>query len=102
MSQDLSEFALHVRAILGLPIGVITQYGPTASSVILGDGKSQDIKFAKISQALSLVAGSQLRLFAKPNIDGKRRLGVAIARGKSTNNAIENAKQVSSCIEVLY
>jgi phosphoribosylglycinamide formyltransferase 2 len=102
MSQDLSEFALHVRAILGLPIGVITQYGPTASSVILGDGKSQDIKFAKISQALSLVAGSQLRLFAKPNIDGKRRLGVAIARGKSTNNAVENAKQVSSCIEVLY
>jgi len=102
MSQDLSEFALHVRAILGLPIGVITQYGATASSVILGDGKSQDIKFAKLSQALGLVAGSQLRLFAKPNIDGTRRLGVAIARGENTEKAVENAKLVSSCIEVLY
>ncbi len=102
MSQDLSEFALHVRAILGLPIGTITQYGPTASSVILGNGQSQDIKFANLSQALGLVPGSQLRLFAKPNIDGTRRLGVAIARGENTVKAIENAKLVSSSIEVLY
>ncbi|AEP30072.1 formate-dependent phosphoribosylglycinamide formyltransferase [Brumicola nitratireducens] len=102
MSQDLSEFALHVRAILGLPIGKITQYGPTASSVILGNGHSQDIKFANLSEALGLVAGSQLRLFAKPNIAGKRRLGVAIARGDSTVKATENAKLVSSNVEVLY
>ena len=102
MSQDLSEFALHVRAILGLPIGTITQYGPTASSVILGDGSSQDIRFAKLSQALGLVAGSQVRLFAKPNIDGTRRLGVAIARGENTLKAVENAKLISGCIEVLY
>jgi len=102
MSQDLSEFALHVRAILGLPIGKITQYGPTASSVILGNGHSQDIKFANLSKALGLVAGSQLRLFAKPNIAGTRRLGVAIARGESTVKATENAKLVSSNIEVLY
>jgi phosphoribosylglycinamide formyltransferase 2 len=102
ISQDLSEFALHVRAILGLPIGTITQYGPTASSVILGNGQSQDIKFAKLSQALSLVACSQVRLFAKPNISGTRRLGVAIARGENTEKAIENAKLVSSKIEVLY
>ncbi|GAC28380.1 formate-dependent phosphoribosylglycinamide formyltransferase [Brumicola pallidula] len=102
ISQDLSEFALHVRAILGLPIGTITQYGPTASSVILGNGVSQDIKFAKLSQALGLVAGSQVRLFAKPNINGTRRLGVAIARGESTEKAIENAKLVSSKIEVIY
>jgi phosphoribosylglycinamide formyltransferase 2 len=102
MSQDLSEFALHVRAILGLPIGIITQYGPTASSVILGNGQSQDIKFANLSKALGLVAGSQLHLFAKPNIDGTRRLGVAIARGENTVKAIENAKLVSSSIQVLY
>ncbi|MCG6201679.1 formate-dependent phosphoribosylglycinamide formyltransferase [Psychromonas antarctica] len=102
ISQDLSEFALHVRAILGLPIGTITQYGPTASSVILGNGQSQDIKFAKLNQALGLVAGSQVRLFAKPNINGRRRLGVAIARGENTEKAIENAKLVSSKIEVLY
>ena len=102
LSQDLSEFALHVRAILGLPIGTITQYGPTASSVILGNGQSQDIKFANLSQALGLVAGSQVRLFAKPNIEGTRRLGVAIARGENTLKAVENAKLVSNSIEVLY
>ena len=102
ISQDLSEFALHVRAILGLPIGTITQYGPAASSVILGHGRSQDIKFAKLSQALGLVAGSQVRLFAKPNIDGTRRLGVAIARGENIAKAVENAQLVSNGIEVLY
>jgi len=102
MSQDLSEFALHVRAILGLPVGMITQYGPTASSVILGNGQSQDIKFSNLSKALGLVAGSQLRLFAKPNIEGSRRLGVAIARGENIEKAIDNAKLVSSSIEVLY
>ena len=102
MSQDFSEFALHVRAILGLPIGTITQYGPTASCVILGNGQSQDIKFARLSQALGEVAGSQVRLFAKPNINGSRRLGVAIARGENIEKAIDNAKLVSSRIEVLY
>ena len=102
MSQDFSEFALHVRAILGLPIGTITQYGPTASCVILGNGQSQDIKFARLSQALGEVAGSQVRLFAKPNIDGSRRLGVALARGENIEKAIDNAKLVSSRIEVLY
>jgi phosphoribosylglycinamide formyltransferase 2 len=102
ISQDLSEFALDVRAILGLPIGIITQYGPTASSVILGSGQSQDIKFAKLSEALGSVAGSQVRLFAKPNINGSRRLGVAIARGESTEKATENAKLVSNSIEILY
>ena len=102
MSQDLSEFALHVRAILGLPIGTISQYGPTASSVILGNGQSQDIKFSGLSQALGLVAGSQVRLFAKPNIEGTRRLGVGIARGENIEQAINNAKLVSSRIDVLY
>jgi len=102
LSQDLSEFALHVRAILGLPIGAITQYGPTASSVILGNGQSQDIRFANLSQALGAVAGSQVRLFAKPNINGTRRLGVAIARGEDTQDAIINAQKVSNKIEVLY
>ncbi len=102
LSQDASEFALHVRAILGLPIGTITQYGPTASSVILGNGQSQDIKFANISQALASVAGAQMRLFAKPDINGSRRLGVAIARGEDTQKAIANAKLVSDKVEVLY
>ncbi len=102
LSQDLSEFALHVRAILGLPIGSISQYGPTASSVILGNGQSQDIQFANISHALSAVPGAQMRLFAKPDIYGSRRLGVAIARGESTEDAISKAKSVSDKVEILY
>ncbi|WP_019613467.1 formate-dependent phosphoribosylglycinamide formyltransferase [Psychromonas ossibalaenae] len=102
LSQDASQFALHVRAILGLPIGTITQYGPTASSVILGNGSSQDIKFANISQALGAAAGSQIRLFAKPDINGTRRLGVAVARGDNTSQAVENANAVSSKVEVIY
>ena len=102
LSQDASEFALHVRAILGLPIGTISQYGPTASSVILGNGQSQDIKFGNISHALACVPGSQMRLFAKPDINGSRRLGVVIARGETTQEAISNAKSVSDKVEVLY
>jgi len=102
MSQDLSEFALHVRAILGLPIGQITQYGPTASSVILGNGQSEDIKFTNIQEALSVVPGAQMRLFAKPDINGSRRLGVAIARGANTQEAVNNAKSVSNTVNIIY
>jgi len=102
ISQDLSEFALHVRAILGFPIGNITQYGPSASSVILGNGTSQDIQFENVADALGKVAGSQIRLFAKPNISGGRRLGVAIARGENIAQAIDNAKSVSDAVNILY
>lgn len=75
ISQDLSEFALHVRAILGLPIGTITAFGPSASAVVLRDGHSQDIRYQGIGEALALVPGAQLRLF------GKRRSLVAVASG---------------------
>jgi len=102
LSQDVSEFALHVRAILGFPIGKITQYGPTASSVILGNGVSQDLQYTQIGKALGKIEGAQLRLFAKPDISGSRRLGVAIARGKDTSSAINNAKLVSSTVEIQY
>jgi phosphoribosylglycinamide formyltransferase 2 len=102
LSQDASEFALHVRAILGFPIGSITQYGPTASSVILGNGISQDLQYGNISQALGKVIGAQLRLFAKPNINGSRRLGVAITPGENISNAVENAKLVSNTVKVIY
>lgn len=102
LSQDASEFALHVRAILGFPIGTITQYGPTASSVILGNGTSQDIQYSNIGEALGKVNGSKIRLFAKPNINGSRRLGVAIARGNDTKSAVNNAKLVSKTITIEY
>lgn len=102
LSQDASEFALHVRAILGLPIGRIRQHGATASSVILGNGRSQDIQYANISQALGQVPGAQMRLFAKPDINGSRRLGVAIASGTTIEDAISNAKQVSDAVDIQY
>jgi len=102
LSQDASEFALHVRAILGFPIGSITQYGPTASSVILGNGTSQDLQYSNVGPALAQVNGSQIRLFAKPDINGSRRLGVAIARGEDTDSAVNNAQLVSSAVEINY
>ncbi|EGU56779.1 formate-dependent phosphoribosylglycinamide formyltransferase, partial [Vibrio tubiashii] len=92
MSQDSSEFALHVRAFAGMPIAGITQYGPAASAVILGQGTSSDIRFEGLGDALA-APQTQLRLFGKPDIDGRRRLGVAIARRESIEQAIKDAKQ---------
>ena len=102
ISQDLSEFALHVRAILGLPVGTITQFGPSASAVVLREGHSQNIRYGAIGEALALVPGAQLRLFGKPEIAGRRRLGVALARGEDCNEAVEQAKAVAARVEVLF
>ncbi|MCP1268822.1 formate-dependent phosphoribosylglycinamide formyltransferase [Aeromonas hydrophila] len=100
ISQDLSEFALHVRAILGLPIGTITQYGPSASAVVLREGHSQNIRYQGIGEAL--VPGAQLRLFGKPEIAGRRRLGVALARAADCPTAVEQAKAVAAGVDVLF
>ncbi|ATM00052.1 phosphoribosylglycinamide formyltransferase 2 [Aeromonas sp. CA23] len=102
ISQDLSEFALHVRAILGLPVGTITQYGPSASAVVLREGHSQDIRYQGIGEALALVPGAQLRLFGKPEIAGRRRLGVALARAQDCPDAVEKAKAVAAKVEVIF
>ncbi|MCE9850179.1 formate-dependent phosphoribosylglycinamide formyltransferase [Aeromonas allosaccharophila] len=102
ISQDLSEFALHVRAILGLPVGTITQYGPSASAVVLREGHSQDIRYQGIGEALALVPGAQLRLFGKPEIAGRRRLGVALARAADCQDAVEKAKAVAAKVEVMF
>ncbi|MCO4172532.1 formate-dependent phosphoribosylglycinamide formyltransferase [Aeromonas veronii] len=102
ISQDLSEFALHVRAILGLPVGTITQYGPSASAVVLREGHSQDIRYQGIGEALALVSGAQLRLFGKPEIAGRRRLGVALARALDCQDAVEKAKAVAAKVDVLF
>lgn len=98
-SQSLSEFALHVRAILGLPIGNIRQYGATASAVILAEGDSDDVRFHGLNDALSIET-AQLRLFAKPYISGKRRLGVALAQGEDLAQALERAKAAAAKVEV--
>ncbi|WP_068978828.1 formate-dependent phosphoribosylglycinamide formyltransferase [Aeromonas sp. EERV15] len=102
ISQDLSEFALHVRAILGLPVGTITQYGPSASAVVLREGHSQNIRYQGIGEALALVPGAQLRLFGKPEIAGRRRLGVALARAQDCPDAVAHAKTVAAKVEVVF
>lgn len=101
MSQDSSEFALHVRAFTGLPISDITQYGPCASAVILGQGTSEDIRFEGMELALAQPQ-TQLRLFGKPDIDGRRRLGVAITRRDTIEQAIEDAVSSANKVKVIY
>lgn len=98
-SQSLSEFALHVRAMLGLPIGQIRQYGPTASAVILPSGVSTDVRFSGLERALQIET-AQLRLFGKPAINGRRRMGVALAQGDSIEQAVERAKAVAAAVKV--
>ena len=89
-----------MRAILGLPIGKITQYGPCASAVILGEGKSDNIRFQGMGKALAL-PDTQLRLFGKPDIDGRRRLGGALAKDSNIDNAVTKAKKVAAEITVI-
>ncbi|AYW55485.1 formate-dependent phosphoribosylglycinamide formyltransferase [Raoultella ornithinolytica] len=98
ISQDLSEFALHVRAFLGLPVGAIRQYGPAASAVILPQLTSQNVTFSNIQGAVG--AGLQLRLFGKPEIDGSRRLGVTLAVADSVEEAVTRAKAAASAVLV--
>lgn len=98
ISQNLSEFALHVRAFLGLPIGNIRQYGPSASAVILPELHSCDVIFSGIGEALS--NDVQLRLFGKPEIAGTRRLGVALAIGDTIEKALDMAKLSANTVKV--
>ena len=100
ISQDLSQFALHARAILGLPIPVIRQLGPSASSVILVEGHSTQVCFENIEAAL-IEPDTQLRLFGKPEVSGQRRMGVALAKADSVEAAIEKAKQAAAAISVI-
>ena len=99
ISQDLSEFALHVRAFLGLPVGGIRQYGPAASAVILPQWTSQNITFSHVEEATG--AGLQVRLFGKPEIEGTRRLGVTLATGENVEDAIARAKTAAANIKVV-
>lgn len=101
ISQELSEFALHVRAFAGLPIGQIVQYGPSASAAILGQGQSQNIQFSGLDDALS-IPHTQVRLFGKPDIAGHRRLGVALSRGKTTQEATDRAIECAKAVKIHY
>ncbi len=99
ISQDLSQFALHARAILGLPIPSIEQHGPSASAVILVEGDSSNVRFGNIDKALEQ-PDTQLRLFGKPEVKGKRRMGVALARGSDIDEARAKATKAAATVTV--
>lgn len=99
ISQDLSEFALHVRAILGLPIPVIRQYGAAASCALVVEGESRKVTYGQLEKALS-APDTSLRLFGKPDVSGHRRMGVTLALGPSLELARRKAAQAMTSIEV--
>ena len=98
VSQELSEFALHARAILGLPIPVIRQSGPSASCAMLAQGHGVPV-FSNVSAALG-APDTSLRLFGKPRVDGQRRVGVTLARGETIGQARETARQACQAISI--
>ena len=100
ISQDLSEFALHARAILGLPIPSLRQLGPAASAVILARGQSTSLSFSGLDKALA-TPDTQVRLFGKPEVAGERRVGVALALAESIDDARSKALAAASAVDVV-
>ena len=99
ISQNLSEFQLHVRAILGLPIPHIEQYGPSASCPVLVRGESDSVEFIGVEQALN-EPNSDVRLFGKPEVHGSRRMGVVVTRRDSVEEARSAAVQLAGRVHV--
>jgi phosphoribosylglycinamide formyltransferase 2 len=97
ISQDLSEFALHARAILGLPIPVIRQRGPAASCALLVDGNSNNVRFENVDRALT-EPDTAIRLFGKPEVRGHRRMGVSLALGGSIDEARAKARKLTQLL----
>ena len=100
ISQDLSEFALHARAILGLPVPVIRQFGPAASAVILAQGDSDRVSFGNLEAALA-TPDTQIRLFGKPEVHGERRMGVGLALAESIDAARAKATAAAGAVEIV-
>ena len=99
-SQDLSEFDLHLRAILGLPIPEINYYAPAASSVVLASKNSTDFKIKGVEEALKK-RGVEVRIFGKPSTRKNRRMGVCLASAKNAKEAVKTAKAASKKISVV-
>jgi len=97
ISQDLSEFALHLRAILGLPIPQIRSLGPSASTAILIEADTAELKFSNLQSAL-IEPDTTLRLFGKPEVRGQRRMGVALARAGNIDEARRRSRDVASIV----
>lgn len=98
ISQSMSEFELHVRAILGLPVTALKQYGPAASAAILVDGDTDDIVYENIDAAIA-DDFTALRIFGKPEVRGHRRMGVGLALGSTIEEAREKARKVRDTVK---
>ena len=99
ISQDLSEFALHARSVLGLPVPGIRQYGPSASAALVVEGESDCMTFGNLDTALAQL-DTGLFLFGKPEVSGHRRLGVAVARGQDIGSARAKAGRAMEAVRV--
>ena len=99
ISQDMSEFALHARAVLGLPVPEIKFYGPSASKAVVVEGDTREYEFRNLENVLS-EAGVQMRIFGKPEIAGHRRLGVLLATADSVADALAKVNRAYSKLEV--
>lgn len=97
ISQDLSEFALHARAVLGLPIPEVRFFGPSASKAIVISGDTDRVVFSGLEEALR-IPYTQIRLFGKPEVHGHRRFGVVLATGDSIELALSRAEEAYNCI----
>ena len=105
ISQSPNEFELHLRAVLGLPIPAIELLGPAASAVILADRESESFGFDGVADALALGAAGRpvdVRLFGKPKTLKRRRMGVALARAASVEQAVETAKAAAAAVRIRY
>lgn len=99
ISQDLSEFALHARAVLGLPIPSINFYGPSASKAVVVEGDTDKVVFGNLDKVLA-EPNVQIRIFGKPEVNGHRRMGVILARGESVEEALAKAEKAYATLEV--
>jgi phosphoribosylglycinamide formyltransferase 2 len=99
ISQDLSEFALHARAVLGLPIPNIAFHGPSASKAVVVEGESKDIVFSGLEDALS-IPDTSIRIFGKPEVSGHRRMAVLLARGNSVEEARQKVQEMAKKIKI--
>lgn len=99
ISQDLSEFALHARALLGLPIPSVRFYGPSASKAIVVEGNASEVEFSNLEKVLE-EEGVQIRLFGKPEVKGHRRFGVILATDESVEKALAKAERAYTKLEV--
>lgn len=99
ISQDMSEFALHARAVLGLPIPEVRFYGPSASKAIVVEGNTTEYEFQDVDKVLE-EPGVQVRFFGKPEIKGHRRVGVILATDETVEKALQKAERAYSRLKV--